>query len=49
MEYAVDMPSGGMMCIPSLMKIGAAVQAVLRFSLRNLRCCNVCITEGRDL
>jgi hypothetical protein len=35
--------------IPSLMKIDAGVQAILRFSLRNLRGCNVGITDGKDL
>jgi hypothetical protein len=31
------------------MKIGARVQAILRFCLRNLRDCDVGITDGRDL
>jgi hypothetical protein len=31
------------------MKNGAGIQAVLRFSLRNLRGCNVGIADGRDL
>jgi hypothetical protein len=35
--------------IPSFMKIGTGVQAVLRFSLINVRGCNVGITDGRDL
>jgi hypothetical protein len=30
-------------------KTDAGVQAILRFSLRNLRGCNVGITDGRDL
>jgi hypothetical protein len=34
---------------PSLMKIDAGVHAILRFSLRNLRICNVGITIGKDL
>jgi hypothetical protein len=38
-----------MIYIPSLMKIGLGFQAVLRFSLRNLRGCNVGITDVRDL
>jgi hypothetical protein len=31
------------------MKTDTGVQAVLRFCLRNLRGCNVRITDGRDL
>jgi hypothetical protein len=39
----------GMICIPSFMKIGRGILAQLRFGLRNLRCCNVGIIDGRDL
>jgi hypothetical protein len=49
MNYAVEMGSGGMIYIPSFMNNGTGVQALLRFSLRNLRDCNVGITDGRDL
>jgi hypothetical protein len=38
-----------MINIPSFMKIGIGVQAILRFCLENLRGCNVGITEGMDL
>jgi hypothetical protein len=38
-----------MIYIPSFMKISTGVQAILRFSHRNLRGCNVGITDGRDL
>jgi hypothetical protein len=31
------------------MKIDAGVEAVLRYYLRNLRGCNVGITDGKDL
>jgi hypothetical protein len=31
------------------MKIGIGVQEILRFCLRNLRCCNVGKTEWNDL
>jgi hypothetical protein len=48
MRYAADMPSCGMIYIPSFMKIGTGVQAV-RFCFSNLNDCNVGITEGRDL
>jgi hypothetical protein len=33
--------------ITSFMKIGAGIQAVLKFCLRNLRGCNVGITDGK--
>jgi hypothetical protein len=41
MKYAAGMASCGVICLPSFMKIGTGVQAVLRFGLRNLRGCNV--------
>jgi uncharacterized protein YraI len=49
MKYAVEMASCGMIYIPSFVKIGTGVQAIVRFCLRNLRGCNVDITDGRDL
>jgi hypothetical protein len=49
MTYAVGMASCGMIYVPSFMKIGTGVQAVLKLCLRNLRGCNVGITDGRDL
>jgi hypothetical protein len=33
----------------SFMKISTGVQTKLRFSLGNLKDCNVCITDGRDI
>jgi hypothetical protein len=48
MKYIVKIASGGMKYIPSFMKIGTGVQAILRFCLRNLRGSDV-ITNGRDL
>jgi hypothetical protein len=44
MKYAVEITS-----LPSFMKIGTGVQAILRFCLRNLRGCDVGITDRRDL
>jgi hypothetical protein len=41
------MGSDGTICIPYFMRIGTAVQAILRFCLCNLRGCNVGITDGR--
>jgi hypothetical protein len=48
-KYAVGMVSCGMIYISIFMKTGTGVQAILRFYLRNLRGCNVGITDGRDL
>jgi uncharacterized protein YraI len=49
MMYAIERASCGMMYVPSFMKIAAGVQAILRFCVRNLKGCNVSITNGRDL
>jgi hypothetical protein len=49
MKYAVGVALCGMICIASFTKIGAGVRAMLRFSLSNFRCCNIGITDGRDL
>jgi hypothetical protein len=50
MEYnTIEMVSCGMICIPSFMKIGMGIQALLRSCLRNFRECNVHITDGRVL
>jgi hypothetical protein len=35
MKYAVEMASCGMIYVPSFMKIGTGVQAILRFYLSN--------------
>jgi hypothetical protein len=42
MMYAI---SGGMIYIPSFMKIGTAVEAIIRFRLINLNGSNVGITD----
>jgi hypothetical protein len=42
------MSSGGMVYIPSLMKIGKGAEGILRFCISNLKGCNVGITEGQD-
>jgi hypothetical protein len=39
---------GGMIYIPSFMKIGTGFQAILKFCLRNLRDYNVGITDGKE-
>jgi hypothetical protein len=43
------MASDGMIDIPSFMKIGSGVQAILRLNLRNLRGCNVGTIDRRGL
>jgi hypothetical protein len=49
MKYAVEISSCGMIYVSGFMKTGKAIQAMLRFCLRNLRGFNVGITDGRDL
>jgi hypothetical protein len=49
MKYTVEMASCGMIYIPSFMKTATSVQAILRFCFRNLRGCNVGITDGKVL
>jgi hypothetical protein len=49
MDCAADMASCGLLYIPNLMKTGTGVQTILRITLRNLRDCNVGITNGRNL
>jgi hypothetical protein len=46
---AIEMVSRGIIYIPSFVKIGIGAQAILSLGLRNLRGCNVGITDGRDL
>jgi hypothetical protein len=43
-KYAFEMASCGMIYIPSFMKIGTGVQAILMFCFSNLNACNVGIT-----
>jgi hypothetical protein len=47
--YAVEMGSGSIIYIKSLMKIGTGVQAILKFCLTDLKGRNVGITEGNNL
>jgi hypothetical protein len=47
--YAIEMASYSMTYLPSFIKIGSGIQAILRVCLRNLKGCNVGITDGRDL
>jgi hypothetical protein len=49
MKYAVEMDSCGVTYIPSFMKTGKGIQAILTFYLRNFRGCKVGIIDGREL
>jgi hypothetical protein len=49
MMYASDVASCGMIYLPSFMKIGTGVHAILRFCLSNVNSCNVGGTDGRNL
>jgi hypothetical protein len=49
MKYAIQMGLSGMIYVPSFLKIGAGIQAILRFWLSNLNGCNAGITDVRDL
>jgi hypothetical protein len=46
MEYSIEIALYGMINILRFMKIGTAIQALLRFSLRNVRGYNVGTTHG---
>jgi hypothetical protein len=47
MKCCIEIWSGGMINIPSYIMIVSGIQTVLWFILRNLRGCNVDITDGR--
>jgi hypothetical protein len=49
MRYIVELASDGMIYIPSFMKIGSGIPAILRFYFINLNDCNIGITDGRKL
>jgi hypothetical protein len=49
MKCIVEMDSGGMIYIPSFMKIDTGVEGILGFCLRNLKGQNAGVTDGRDL
>jgi hypothetical protein len=44
--YAIEMASCG---IPSFMKMGTGVKAILKIFFRNLRGCNIGIACGRNI
>jgi hypothetical protein len=46
--HATDIASGVTITIPSFMKIRVSVHAILRFVLRNVRACSICIADGRS-
>jgi hypothetical protein len=47
--YTIDMASGGMIFLSSFMKIGIGFRSILRFCHRNVKGCNVGITDGKEL
>jgi hypothetical protein len=49
MTYTVEMPSCGMIFVPSFIKIGIGAEAILWFGFKNLRDCNVGITGAINL
>jgi hypothetical protein len=49
MKYVVEMPSCGMIILPSFMEIGPGIQIILSFCLSSLNCYNVGITHGKEL
>jgi hypothetical protein len=49
MMYIVEIPSCGIIFLPSFTEIGTRVQAVLRICLRDFSVCNVGITDGTQL
>jgi hypothetical protein len=49
MMYDVEMALCGMIRVPSLIKTGTGVQAILKFGLRKLRGCNIGITDVKNL
>jgi hypothetical protein len=49
MKYALEMASGGIIYMPSFMKICTSVQAILMFCLRNMSGCNAGINDGKNL
>jgi hypothetical protein len=49
MMYAVEVASCGMIYLPSSMRSGKGIQAILRFCISNLNGYNIGITVGREL
>jgi hypothetical protein len=49
MIYVIDIALAGMIFLPSFMKTGTDLQAILRFGFSNLNGCNVGITDGKEL
>jgi hypothetical protein len=47
--YVIEQALSSMIYLPSFMKTGKGIQAILRFDLSNLNGCNVGINDGRYL
>jgi hypothetical protein len=48
-KCTIELGLGGMICLPSFMKIGTGFQAILMFGLSSLSGCNAGTADGRDL
>jgi hypothetical protein len=49
MKCTVEMNSGGILYVASVMEIGKDFEGILRLYLSNLKGWNIGITDGRDL
>jgi hypothetical protein len=49
MKCNIEMAPSGMIYIPGFMNIGTGIEEILRYCLRNLRGCNVGITDSKNL
>jgi hypothetical protein len=49
MKQAVEMVSGGTICLPMFMKISTGIQAILSLRMSNLKQCNVGVTDDRNV
>jgi hypothetical protein len=49
MICAIEIPSYGLIILPSFLKIVTVFRAILKFCLSKFECCNVGITDGNEL
>jgi hypothetical protein len=49
MMDAIEIASGGMIHLPSFVKIDTGIQEILRFYFSNLNGCSVGITDGKEV
>jgi hypothetical protein len=48
MQFTSELGSGGIMYIPSFVKINTELEEILRFFFSSLKGCNFCINDDRD-